>query len=138
MPSVPWRTVAQPRPDGQYLVMASRLPLRSYRSIPRFMALTASVVAQLERTTGVTGYSLGAQPMSRTFSTLSAWTGQADLDEFVRTLPHLSVMARRRPHMGATRFTTWTVPGTLLPIPWPQAAERLMGPTATNPHASRR
>jgi hypothetical protein len=119
-------------------VMASRLPLRSYRSIPQFMVLTASVIAQLERTTGVIGYSLRAQPMSRTFWTLSAWTGQAELDEFVRTMPHLSVMVRLRPHMAATRFTTWTVPGTLLPIPWPQAAERLMGPTATNPHTSRR
>ena len=131
MPTIPWRTVAQPRPDNQYLVMASRLPLRSYRTIPRFMALTASVIGQLERSTGVVGYSLRAQPMSRTFWTLSAWTGHIELEEFVRTMPHLAVMGRLRPHMGQTRFTTWTVPGTLLPIPWGQAIERLMGPGAS-------
>jgi hypothetical protein len=86
---------------------------------------------QLERTVGVVGYSLRAQPMSKTFWTLSAWTGETELAEFVRTMPHLAVMGRLRPHMEATRFITWTVPGRLLPIRWEDAIERLMGSTAT-------
>jgi len=40
-------------------------------------------------------------------------------------MPHLSVMDVLRPHMGATRFTTWTVGGSALPISWPDAIERL-------------
>jgi len=120
-----------PQPDGQYIAMASRLPLRSYRTIPQFLALAASVMRQLERTVGVVGYSLRAQPMSKTFWTLSAWKSVAELGEFVRTMPHLAVMGRLRPHMEATRFVTWTVPGRLLPVRWEDAIERLMGSTAT-------
>ena len=130
MPTIPWRSAIAPQGDVEYLVMASRLPLRYYRTIPQFLALTASVMRQLERTVGVVGYSLRAQPMSKTFWTLSAWTGKTELGEFVRTMPHLAVMGRLRPHMEATRFVTWTVPGTLLPIGWEDAIERLMGSTA--------
>jgi hypothetical protein len=129
MPPIPWRTVATPQPEQDYLVMASRLPLRSYRTIPWFLGLTLSVVRQLERTEGLAGYSLLAQPLKRTFWTLSAWTGPAALDAFVTTMPHLSVMTRLRPHMGRTRFTSWTVPGSALPIAWQSAVERLTGST---------
>ena len=131
MPTIPWRRLVAPQPDVHYVVMASRLPLRSYRTIPHFLVLAASVMRQLERTAGVVGYSLRAQPTSKTFWTLSAWTGEAELGEFVRTMPHLAVMGRLRPHMETTRFLTWTVLGTLLPIRWEDAIERLMGSTAT-------
>jgi hypothetical protein len=58
MPPLPWRTKPQPDPDRTYLVMASRLPLRSRRTVPRFLRLTLSVVRQLERTDGLVGYTL--------------------------------------------------------------------------------
>jgi hypothetical protein len=56
---------------------------------------------------------------------LSAWTDRQALGAFVTAMPHLSVMDVLRPHMGATRFTTWTVGGSALPISWPEAIERL-------------
>jgi hypothetical protein len=92
---------------------------------PWFIGLTVSVVRQLARTDGLVGYSLRAQPLARTFSTLSAWTDEQSLAAFVREMPHRTVMARLRPHMGATLFTTWTVPGTSLPPSWDDAIERL-------------
>ncbi len=130
MPTIPWRTVAKAQPDRNYLVMASRLPLQSRRTVPRFMGLTLSVVRQLGRTDGVVGYSLLAEPLKGTFWTLSAWTDQAALDAFVRTMPHLGVMGKLRPHMGPTRFATWTVSGSALPVTWDDAIERLMGSAA--------
>lgn len=132
MPPIPWRSVATPQPNRDYLVMASRLPLRSYRRMPWFLRLTVSVVRQLEGTDGLVGYSLLAQPLRKTFWTLSAWTDQRALDGFVRAMPHQAVMGKLRPHMGATRFTTWTVPGSSLPISWPAAIERLMGSDAAS------
>jgi hypothetical protein len=87
MPPLPWRTKTQPDPDRTYLVMASRLPLRSRRTVPRFLRLTLSVVRQLERTDGLVGYTLLAQPMKKTFWTLSAWTDQQHLDAFARAMP---------------------------------------------------
>ena len=66
MPPIPWRRTAAVDPDTEYLVMASP-GCRCARSgtVPRFLGLTASVVRQLERTDGLVGYSLRAQPFAR-------------------------------------------------------------------------
>jgi quinol monooxygenase YgiN len=132
VPAIPWRSVATPVPDQEYLAMASRLPLKSYSRVPGFMRLALSIVRQLEGTGGLVGYSLLAQPLRRTFWTLSTWTDQQALDAFVRTMPHVAIMGKLRPHMGATRFTTWTVSGSELPISWPTAIDRLMGSDASS------
>jgi hypothetical protein len=89
MPPLPWRTKPQPDQDRTYLVMASRLPLRSRRTVPRFLRLTLSVVRQLERTDGLAA----------------------------RAMPHLAVIRRLRPRMGQSRFVFWTVKGSALPSP---------------------
>ena len=118
--------------------MASHLPLRSIGKVPWFLGLTASVVRQLERTDGLVGYSLRAQPFARCFWTLSAWTDSAALTAFVREMPHQGVMVKLRPHMGPTRFTTWTAAGSALPVPWEVAIGHLDSPSArdraTPPH----
>jgi len=125
MPTVPWRGKGAVDPHADYLLLATRLPLRSFTTMPRFLGLTASVVRQLERTPGLVGYSLRAQPFARTFWTLSAWIDARALAAFVREAPHDGVMAKLRPHMGLTRFATWTAPGSALPMPWDVAIERL-------------
>lgn len=76
MPAIPWRTKTAATPEQDYVVMASRLPLQSHRTIPRFISLTVSVARQLERTSGLVGYSLLAQPGRKKFWTLSAWSDQ--------------------------------------------------------------
>jgi hypothetical protein len=117
MPTLPWRSKLAAIPHQEYLVMASRLPLRSHRTNPRFLGLTMSVARQLEGTGGLVGYSLLAQPMRKTFWTLSAWTDRDALDAFVRTMPHLAVMENCAP--------TWGPPGSppgwrrVLPFPSP-------------------
>jgi quinol monooxygenase YgiN len=131
MPPLPWRAKTQPDPGRSYLVMASRLPLRSRRTVPRFLRLTLSVVRQLERTEGLVGYTLLAQPMKGTFWTLSAWTDQQHLDDFARAMPHLAIIRKLRPRMGQTRFSFWTVKGSALPITWEEAIDRLMSSSAT-------
>jgi hypothetical protein len=132
MPASPWRSKAPIAPGQEYLAMATFLPLRSYRTIPRFLYLTSSVVRQLERTGGLVGYSLLAQPARKRFWTLSAWTDRRALNAFVREMPHLGVMGDLRPHMGPTRFTAWIVLGSALPISWQEATERLMGSAASS------
>jgi hypothetical protein len=112
--------------------MATFLPLQSCRGIPRFLRLTSSVVRQLERTGGLVGYSLLAQPARRRFWTVSAWTDRRALSAFVREMPHVGAMEQLRPHMGPTRFTAWTVLGSALPISWDEATERLMDPDASS------
>ena len=137
MPTIPWRRTGEADPDAAYLVMASQLPLKSIAKVPWFMALTVSVLLQLERTEGVVGYSLRAQPFAKTFWTLSAWIDGRALDAFVRELPHQAAMGRLRPHMGPTRFTTWEALGSVLPVSWDDAVEGLLGSTAiSKPGAS--
>jgi hypothetical protein len=125
MPPLPWKSFGEIDPAHEYLVLAPYLPLRSYWRIPQFFRLTVAIQKQLASSPGLAGYSLLAQPLSKHFYTLSAWRGQEDLDAFVRALPHADVMRRLRPHMGRTRFATWTVPGTALPIRWHDAKARL-------------
>jgi hypothetical protein len=55
MPPLPWRTKLRAIPHQECLVMASRLPLRSHRAIPRFLGLTTSVARHLEGTVGLVG-----------------------------------------------------------------------------------
>ena len=111
MPPLPWRTKTDAQPDESYLVMASRLPLRSRRTVPRFMQLTLSVVRQLERTEGLIGYTLLAQPMKGTFWTLSAWTGQPALDAFARPMRgrSLRMMARWGMALAKASRCCWSV-----------------------------
>ena len=41
MPALPWTSVAEPKPDQEYVVMASRLPLAHYRHIPSFLVVAS-------------------------------------------------------------------------------------------------
>jgi hypothetical protein len=125
MPAIPWRNLAPVDPSHDYLVMASRLPLLSHLTIPRFVRLTVVVARQLERSRGLVGYSLLAQPIAKTFWTLSAWQDQQSLTSFAATMPHLKVTQDLRPRMGPTTFTHWNVPGLALPVRWPDAMAHL-------------
>ena len=125
MPAVPWRQLSEPHANQNCLVMASRLPLHSYWSIPKFVRMTLAVARQLEHSDGLIGYSLLAQPTRKTFWTLSAWTNQQALHGFVRTVPHMKIMKALQPYMEPTRFTTWQALGSTLPIPWPDAIDQL-------------
>jgi hypothetical protein len=127
MPATPWRQRSTPDPRQQYLVMASRLPLNSHRALPLFARYTLAVVRQLERSDGLVGYTLLAQPLRKTFWTLSAWEHRAALHGFARAMPHQQIMRSLRPHMDPTRFTSWEVTGSALPIPWPEAVDVLLG-----------
>lgn len=131
MAGIPWRRLSTVEPDRDYLVMASWLPLASHRTIPRFLRLTLAVARQLESTTGLVGYSLLAQPLAKTFWTLSAWQDGTALVAFTRTMPHLQVMRELRPFMTASKFTQWTVTGSSLPVTWHDAMRQLGLPSGT-------
>ena len=130
MPAIPWTSFIEIEPQRECLILASRLPLRSYWQIPRFLRLTLAVRRQLAESEGLVGYSLLAQVTKKTFLTLSAWVDAEHLQAFVRALPHADVMLELRPHMGPTAFTTWTAPGDALPVSWREATARLMGTAA--------
>jgi hypothetical protein len=121
MPALPWIRVGEPGADATYVVMASRLPLRSYKRIPSFIRATMRIRRQLAAAEGLVGYSLDAHVLSKTFWTLSAWRDQQALDGFARGEPHRSLVSAIRPHMNPTTFVTWTTKGSELPVSWESA-----------------
>ena len=124
MPTLPWRSFNEARPDRQYLVLLSYLPLRRSWQIPQFLLRTARITSQLRRSRGVVGYSLRAELAAKRFWTLSAWQDEPSLQTFVRAEPHFQTMRAMATRMGATRFIRWTAKGSELPPSWEEALKR--------------
>ena len=120
MPALPWVQRQPVEPDRRYVVMASRLPLRSYRSIPGFLADTLRVRRQLARADGLVGYALNAQLTAKTFWTYSVWVDRESLEAFAAEDPHRRITQRLRPRMHETRFDFVTVPGREIATTWDQ------------------
>jgi heme-degrading monooxygenase HmoA len=122
MPTLPWVERQTVDPDREYVAMASRLPLKSYRSLPGFLRDTTRIRAQLAHTPGLVGYGLNAQPMRKTFWTFSVWEDQTSLDAFAGADPHRRITRGLRSRMGRTRFEVLHVAGADLPMTWDQMA----------------
>jgi Domain of unknown function (DUF3291) len=110
MPDLPWTTRAEMEPGSDYLVMASHLPLKRISSTVRFFGGVSAIRKQLATADGLVGYTLRAKPLARDYWTLSVWTDQTALREFMRTAPHARLMTSLKPFMGPTKFVTWTIP----------------------------
>ena len=61
MPS--WNHLREPEPGREYLALLTYLPLKRYRTIPRFLGYARRVEAQLRETEGVIGYGLRAKAL---------------------------------------------------------------------------
>jgi heme-degrading monooxygenase HmoA len=105
--------------------MASRLEVRSLKDVPRFFRASMRAWKQVKGAPGALGASLVAEPLKRTFWTLSAWEGREELYAYVKAEPHHTVMTSMRPTMKGSVFTFWEVPVDELPIAWPDARRRL-------------
>jgi hypothetical protein len=120
MPALPWAQRQAVDPGRQYVAMASRLPLKRYRSIPGFLRDALAIRRQLARADGLVGYTLDAELARKTFWTFSVWEDQASLDAFAAADPHRAIIARLRPLMGQTRFEFFQILGSDLPLTWDQ------------------
>jgi quinol monooxygenase YgiN len=124
MRPVPWRTLASPDPNREFLALLTYLPLKSHWRIFPFMMYTAQITRQLTAANGVLGYSLLAGPLSKRFWTLSAWESEAALQDFVQQPPHARVMNALASHMQQTQFLRWSMKAAQLPLSWDDALRR--------------
>jgi hypothetical protein len=117
MPALPWTTAAARAsdPDQPVLVLASRLELRSYREVVRFLRAATRIRTQVRGSNGAYGLALDAQPLRKTFWTLSAWTDQTAMDAFVRTAPHVDVMQKFGSRLKDSGFETFSIAARELP-----------------------
>lgn len=125
MPTLPWTVPHQPPPGKQAFVMASRLEVRTLAHVPRFFLKSLAAWRQVRSAPGAYGASLIAQPLKRTFWTLSAWENKEALYSYAGTEPHKSIMTMLRPVMSVTSFVFWECPTDDLPVPWDEARRRI-------------
>ena|SRR5713226_788745 len=118
---LPWKTLIVPVSNKDYLALLSFLPLKHYRTIPKFFWRTLQTQRQLHKSRGLIGYSLHAQPLRREFWTLSIWEDYESLMNFVHRAPHGKIMQAMAPHMGKTQFVHWKVTATDIPPSWDEA-----------------
>jgi heme-degrading monooxygenase HmoA len=124
MPALPWSSRQTVEPDRQYTAMASRLPLKSYGSIPGFLRDTMRIRRQLAGSAGLVGYGLNAQLTRRTFWTFSVWESEDALKSFAATDPHRGIVQRLKPKMDKTHFEFFPIAGNQVPLPWQTIMER--------------
>lgn len=125
MPALPWVTLQPIGADSDYVAMASRLPIKSYRSLPGFVRDTLRIRRQLASTPGLVGYALNARPLLKTFWTFSVWDSQESLNAFASTDPHHQIVQRIQPLMNQTRFDFYRVTGAELPPRWDEIISRV-------------
>lgn len=125
MPTLPWSTPNPAPSHAPAYVMASRFEVRSLKDVPRFFLKSLAAWRQVTRAPGAYGASLVAQPLKRTFYTLSAWQDRDTLYAYARTDPHRGIMRNLRPTMRDSTFTFWEVTTDDLPITWDEARRRL-------------
>lgn len=126
MVALKWVEREAPDPEVTYAAMASRLPLRRYRSVPGFLRDALAIRRQLAGAPGLVGYALDAELGARTFWTYSVWREREDLDAFAASDPHRKIIARLRPLMDQSRFEFLPLAGKELPLTWQQMKEPLL------------
>ena len=120
MSALPWVKGHSIDTSRDYIAMASRLPLKSYRSIPGFLRDVLKIRHQLAGTAGLVGYALDAQLGRKTFWTFSVWDDRASIEAFAATDPHRRIIRALRPRMGTTKFDFFPIAGSALPLTWDQ------------------
>jgi heme-degrading monooxygenase HmoA len=121
----PWRQIGEMDPDADYIVLASSIPARRWRSTPALFRGSRAVTDQLERTEGVLGFALLAEPIRKRYATLSVWTGEPAIRAFAASAPHRELMAALVDQMADTRFEQWSIRGGDGCPTWPDALARL-------------
>jgi hypothetical protein len=125
IPPLPWKALAEPQSDGEYLVVLTFLPLRRLSKLPRFLSYVNRIRHQLDAAPeGLIGYSLLAQPFRSKYWTLSVWDDGAALGRFLGASPHRDAMQELPNVLTGFRTTRWTSPGSAVPPTWSDALAR--------------
>ncbi|MGP9017719.1 DUF3291 domain-containing protein [Streptomyces sp. BR1] len=124
MHTLPWSSGPAARYQGEVVVLASRLRLKSLVRVPRFFMLSGGVYRQARSSEGAVGLSLRADPWHKTFWTLSAWESGKAMQAYIKAEPHFSTMSRLKPAMRDSLFVSWRQDAAVAPS-WAEADRRL-------------
>lgn len=111
MPPIPDLSWSAPAPGaGRGVVLVTRLRLRRFRDVPAFLRTSLAIRRQVTRSPGVRSVHLRAQPLARTFTTVSWWDDDAAVQAFARAEPHRGAMRAWHPRLAD--FSNVPLPGT--------------------------
>jgi hypothetical protein len=105
--------------------MASTFVLKRYRDVVPFLRASMRLRKEAAVSPGNVGLGLAANPLTKTFWTLSSWESQEALRAFVAGTPHRKVVERFKDASASARFTFWDIPAPAAPPTWPEATTRL-------------
>ncbi|MFI9807591.1 DUF3291 domain-containing protein [Streptomyces sp. NPDC052301] len=125
MPTLPWTVPTTPPQGAEAHVFASRFETRTLWGGLRFLVRTPAVWRQVGRAPGAYGASLRAQPLRRTFWTLSAWESADALKAFAHSGSHRPISRGLASHMSGVTFAGWETTADQLPVSWEEAERRL-------------
>jgi|SRR5579884_1080818 len=124
-PPTPWKTLAEPQPDHEYVLLVTHLPLRRLSRLPQFLRYVRKIQRQLDAAPdGLIGYSLLAKPLSSNYWTLSAWRDSEAVAGFIEQAPHRDAMHELAKILPGFKSDRWTVTGHDLPPSWKDARSR--------------
>jgi heme-degrading monooxygenase HmoA len=92
------------------VVLVTRLRLRRFRDVPAFLRASLAIRRQAAGSPGARSLHLLAQPLARTFTTVSWWDDAAAVRAFARAEPHRGAM--RAWHARLADFANVELPGT--------------------------
>jgi 3-phenylpropionate/trans-cinnamate dioxygenase ferredoxin subunit len=125
VPALPWTSFSEAEGDKDYPAMLSRLPLKTFGAMPKFIRFVFGIRSQLADSEGLIGYSLDAHPLAKEFWTLSVWEDREYLWHFVQKMPHSKAMKDLLPHMNQTEFFHFEVRGDSVPPDWQETKRRM-------------
>ncbi|GHB55251.1 hypothetical protein GCM10010377_52900 [Streptomyces viridiviolaceus] len=125
MPTLPWTVPNRPPQATEVHVFAARFETRTLWGALKFLARTPGVWRQVSNAPGAYGASLKAEPLKRTFWTLSAWESPEALKSFARSGTHAPTSRGLAPQMRDAKFTAWAASSDELPVSWAEARRRL-------------
>ncbi|HEY9744708.1 MAG TPA: hypothetical protein V6C99_00665 [Oculatellaceae cyanobacterium] len=122
--SLPWK-IGTHQAQDTYHCLASALPLKRYRDVPRFLLWTLRIRKQLATAAGLAGYRLRVDLLHKRFETLSAWESSEHMMNFVRSGFHSRMLVDMKGRLGASLFTEWQAGRQELPLTWQISTQKL-------------
>jgi hypothetical protein len=108
IPDLPW--TAHREFDGPGVVLFTELRVRRLRDVPAFLATSLRILRQVSRSPGARSALLRAEPLARSFATVSWWDDETAMRSFARTDPHRTAMRRWAPRLSS--FGNRALPST--------------------------
>ena len=131
---LPWSTGPADATDGPHAAMASTFRLKRYRDVVPFLRASLRLRTAAAVSPGHVGLGLAANPLTKTFWTLSTWESPEALRAFVAGAPHRAAVARFKDASASSRFTFWDIAAPAARPTWPDATTRLTEAAAAAPH----